>query len=129
MTDTPDPYNEWSRINNFDLGSARMECYVSGLPKRDGEDFIIRGPHIDMEGFFDISLYAAEQLAKLIGWVPPDEADEAKNKMRAAQGELHEALTDLAVAEGLLSGLEARNVQLSRVNETVKAERDAATAS
>jgi len=51
---------------------GHMRCAMTGFDRRKDE-VIYRGPHIDdFLGYFAIGQDAAEQLARLIGWIDPD---------------------------------------------------------
>ena len=48
-------------------------CAMTGFPQRKGE-VVYRGPHVDdFLGFFAIGHDAAEQLARLVGFIDPDD--------------------------------------------------------
>lgn len=62
---------DWSIQPDYTVEDRDFFCSMTGLPK--GRDEVVyRGSMIDFEGFFSISQYSAEQLAKLIGWIDPD---------------------------------------------------------
>jgi hypothetical protein len=66
---------EWSIQPNYVPSDNYNEhvCAMTGFSKRPAE-VVYRGPHIDdFMGFFTIGQDAAEQLARLIGFVDPDE--------------------------------------------------------
>ena len=66
---------EWALDNAYrpmDNYGAHV-CAMTGFDQRKGE-LIYRGPHIDdFMGYFAIGQDAAEQLARLIGWIDPDD--------------------------------------------------------
>ena len=65
---------EWFKVPDFDSQSRSYKCSVSHQPRHLDDEYVIRGPMIDFEGYFDITKTCAEQLARLIGWVPAEEA-------------------------------------------------------
>jgi hypothetical protein len=68
---------EWSILKTYEYAdnSGTMRCRMTGFPQRKGE-VVYRGAHIDdFEGFFTIGQDAAEQLARLVGYVDPDTID------------------------------------------------------
>lgn len=73
----------WRIIPNFDHQSRFPFSSASGQTKRDGDPGIIRSMrgYIEQEGHFDITIYDAEQLAKLIGFISPAEAEELRERI------------------------------------------------
>lgn len=58
---------------DFGLESANVgACYVSFLPKANGDPGIFRGPAIEEEGFLDIGVDCVKDAAKQIGWKAPE---------------------------------------------------------
>jgi hypothetical protein len=65
---------EWSIQADYEHidNEGQMHCAMTGFPRRKDE-FVYRGAFIDeFVGFFTIGQDAAEQLARLIGWIDPD---------------------------------------------------------
>jgi len=65
---------EWSIQPNYTPADneGTHRCAMSGFNKRPGE-VVYRGQHVDeWYGFFTIGQDAAEQLARLVGWIDPD---------------------------------------------------------
>ena len=87
----------WTEIEGFKANSRNACCSVTGQP--DGGKPVYRSVLIEYEGFFDISRWSAEQLAKLIGWMPKSEVamQQARTK------------NNLAAAEARVAELEAEN--------------------
>lgn len=81
--------HHWQVIPNFDGQSRFPFSSASGLPKRDGDPGIIRAIHgyVEMEGFFDITFYDAEQLAKLLGYAPPAEVQALHDRIAVLETE------------------------------------------
>lgn len=75
--------HHWQIIPNFDGQSRFPFSSASGLPKRDGDPGIIRAIHgyVEMEGFFDITFYDAEQLAKLLGYISKEDAQKLHDRI------------------------------------------------
>jgi hypothetical protein len=65
-------YIDWAIQPDFTVEDQQFACSMTGLPKKDGE-VVYQGAVIEGEGHFTITQYSAEQLARLIGWVDPDE--------------------------------------------------------
>lgn len=65
-------YIDWSIQPDYTVEDQQFACSMTGLPKKPGE-VVYRGNMIEEEGYFTISQYSAEQLARLIGWVDPGE--------------------------------------------------------
>ena len=66
---------DWSIQPNYGPQDnyGQRTCAMSGFSKRDGE-VVYRGPWVDdFMGFFTISQMMAEQLARLVGYIDPDE--------------------------------------------------------
>lgn len=66
---------EWSLDSAYRPSDnyGQHTCAMTGFSKRDGE-VIYRGPHIDdFMGHFAIGQDAAEQLARLAGFIDPDD--------------------------------------------------------
>ena len=66
---------EWSiqPAYRYEDNDSTHRCALTGFPQRKGE-VVYRGPHIDeFYGFMTIGQDAAEQLARLIGWIDPDD--------------------------------------------------------
>ena len=78
---------------DFGLDSANVgACYVSFLPKANGDAGIFRGPAIEEEGFLDIGVDCVKDAAQQIGWKAP----ESVAKLEKAYNDLvkeHEKLT------------------------------------
>jgi hypothetical protein len=65
----------WVIVSDFDAVTGRQDsCSVSGMRKRDTDIGVFRPIHtlIEWEGYFDISQYAIEKAAELIGWASPE---------------------------------------------------------
>ena len=79
-------------IPNFNTDSAKPACFLTGNRKRDKDDGVIRtGVEVPYLGVLDISVSAAEQLAKFVGFLHP-----------GAILELEEANRSLALENRLL---------------------------
>ena len=102
----------WTAIRDFDGQSREMYCSTTGQPRRQGEP-VFRGAMIDLEGFYDICVDSAKQLAEEVGYVPPEEADRWKavaeasdlrlkvvERKLAAAIKLIDSFTEYGVAEG-----------------------------
>ena len=66
---------EWSIQKDYSYtdNDSTHRCALTGFPKRKNE-VVYRGPHIDdFFGYMTIGQDAAEQLARLIGWIDPDD--------------------------------------------------------
>jgi hypothetical protein len=58
---------------DFGLDSANVGlCYVSFLPKAEGDVGIFRGPAIEEEGFLDVGVDCIKDAAQQIGWKGPE---------------------------------------------------------
>ena len=92
----------WTAIRDFDGQSREMYCSTTGQPRRRGEP-VFRGAMIDLEGFYDICVDSAKQLAEEVGYVPPEEADlrlKVVERKLAAAIKLIDSFTEYGVAEG-----------------------------
>lgn len=92
---------EWSVQPDYTHADndSTFRCALTGFPKRTGE-VIYRGPHIDdFYGFFAIGQDAAEQLARLIGWVDPDTIDSTVQQAVQLADEVDELKDILAERE------------------------------
>lgn len=112
---------EWYLHPQFDNQSANYYCYVTGTDAKNGEG-IIRGPFIEGEGFFDISLFAARQLADLIGWVDPKESVKQSKAKKATEADLKKTRDDLEDALELNTMLTRQNAALTYEVESREAE-------
>ena len=75
---------------DFGLESANVgSCYVSFLPKADGDPGIFRGPAIEEEGFLDIGVDCVKDAALQLGWKSP----ESVAKLEKAYEDLHKEHT------------------------------------
>jgi len=75
---------------DFGLDSANVgACYVSFLPKANGDAGIFRGPAIEEEGFLDIGVDCVKNAAQQIGWKAP----ESVAKLEKAYEDLHKEHT------------------------------------
>ena len=89
---------------DFQSDSATPKCYISNLPKtRDGgatqvaepEDFVLRGPRIDYEGFLDIRVGVITDTATELGMVSAERAEAYQSEiaqMRLYVSELEDNL-------------------------------------
>lgn len=71
---SPDGF--WIIEPDFNGSSSRQDsCSVSGQRKRDSDVGVFRPTHglIDYEGYFDLSQYAIEQAASMLGWISPED--------------------------------------------------------
>jgi hypothetical protein len=109
----PDP-TRWSIQPDYTVADRAFYCSMTGLPKKRDE-VVYQGAIIDFEGFFTIGQYSAEQLARLIGWVDPDEYDDHSDEVEALrlenatlveQVESLQALHAHLREHGLLDGVE-----------------------
>jgi len=58
---------------DYGLDSANVGlCYVSFLPKAEGDPGIFRGPAIEEEGFLDVGVDCIKDAAQQIGWKGPE---------------------------------------------------------
>ena len=75
---------------DFGLESANVgACYVSFLPKANGDPGIFRGPAIEEEGFLDIGVDCVKDAALQLGWKSP----ESVAKLEKAYEDLHKEHT------------------------------------
>ncbi len=100
----------WAVLPNFDGRSRYAFSSASGQVKRAQDPGIIRpvghGGFIDHEGFFDLTFYDCEQLARLIGWVPVEEATDALDRIADLERQLAEArLATLVEAANAIAAL------------------------
>ena len=104
--------SSWTAIRDFDGLSRTSYCSTTGQPRRQGEP-VFRGAMIDLEGFYDICLDSAKQLAVEAGYVAPEEADrwmavaeasdlrlQVVERKLAAAIKLIDSFTEYGVAEG-----------------------------
>jgi len=83
----------WTLIADYGLDSQFFHCSTCGMPHRTGTDEpVLRGNHIDMEGFYDICVDCARHAGKLVGLIDPEQIDAAV----AENVELKEANDGLA---------------------------------
>ena len=98
-------YIDWSIKEDYDVTDRQFSCSMTGLPKKPGE-VVYQGQMIEEEGHFTISQYSAEQLARLIGWVDPDEYDRERQEqfdstdaelefLRKENSQLRQRISDL----------------------------------
>ena len=101
---------EWSiqKAYTHTDNDSTHRCALTGFPQRKGE-VVYRGPHIDdFYGYMTIGQDAAEQLARLIGWIDPDDLVMTPDEM------LEQELTNL---RGRVAELES---QLEAVRELAR---------
>jgi hypothetical protein len=91
----------WTQIRDFDGQSRQHYCSTSGQPRRNHEP-VFRGSMIDHEGFYDICLDSAKQLATLIGYVTDEEAAAAVAAKEDAERKLDAAERKLAAARAMI---------------------------
>ncbi len=104
---TPVSHIDWILVPDFDSQSQLPHCSMTGFPKRKGEPGVWRGALIEFEGFFTISQMSAEQLAKAMGWVSPDQVDELVASQVEDKSRIEELEAQLEAARNLLSAYEA----------------------
>lgn len=87
MSDAPELQesrdHNWRVIHNFDHQSRFPYSSASGQTKRDGDPGIIRAvkAYVEQEGFIDITFYDAEQLAGMLGWISPEDAQALRDRI------------------------------------------------
>lgn len=83
----------WRIIDDFDLSSRFDRCSVTGLTKRAGDVGVFRPliGHVDQEGYFDLSQYAVEKAAELLGWRPPEQVRALESKIVDLEKEVDRA--------------------------------------
>ncbi len=85
----------WVLVPEYDLQSREFICSVTGTAKRPDDVGVFRPAlppgYVDDEGYIDISQYAIEQAAELLGWERPGasaallaEANERNAKLASA---------------------------------------------
>jgi hypothetical protein len=83
---TPESFStdgHWFLIPRFDLRTVRGRCAVSSLDMRPGDYGVFRshGLFDEFEGHYDISQYAIEQAARMIGYRSPEEVEALKDQV------------------------------------------------
>tara|TARA_R100000458_G_scaffold56816_1_gene62171 strand:+ start:1602 stop:1925 length:324 start_codon:yes stop_codon:yes gene_type:complete len=91
---------------DFGLESANVGlCYVSFLPKANGDQGIFRGPAIEEEGFLDIGIDCVKNAASQIGWKSPEsvaELEKAYNDLLKEHNNLKRSYAKAEKALGIV---------------------------
>tara|TARA_R100000458_G_C8248939_1_gene226257 strand:- start:818 stop:1135 length:318 start_codon:yes stop_codon:yes gene_type:complete len=97
---------------DFGLESANVgACYVSFLPKANGDPGIFRGPAIEEEGFLDIGVDCVKDAAQQIGWKSPESIAQLEfgyQELKKENKKLKSALTKAEKALGLVKELKKK---------------------
>lgn len=99
----------WEDRDGFDHNSRELTCSVTGIPYKGK---VYRGPNIDQEGYFDISQYAAEDLARHIGWVAPETAAALEAALATAVAERDAYAKELQSGRDQVRALTLANAEL-----------------
>ncbi len=85
------------KFSDFSLDTVNPgRCFLTNVPKRAGEDYVLRVGNIDMErGWVEISINGVKELASVVGWVSPEVADRLRAENELLQTKLSEALKEV----------------------------------
>lgn len=113
------------KIPQFDEASRFKWCSITGMTKKATDPFVLRlgAAPIEFEGFFDITVIGAQEVARAIGWISEDEANQLREEVVKARAEA--AANAAAAAQGAETSeaLARENVRLyDRLNESPSSE-------
>ena len=97
---------------DFGTESANVGlCYVSYLPKANGDPGIFRGPPIEEEGFLDVGVDCIKDAAKQLGWKPPEsnaKLEKAYEDLNKEHTKMKRELTKAKKALGLVKEIKKK---------------------
>jgi hypothetical protein len=99
----------WEDRDGFDHNSRELVCSITGIPYKGK---VYRGPNIMDEGYFDISQYAAEDLARHIGWVAPETHAAVETGLAEAQAERDAYAKEVSSLRDQVRALTLANAEL-----------------
>jgi hypothetical protein len=116
----------WTIVENYDLTSRMPSCSLTNTGLRPNDIGVFRPSlpigYIDQEGSFDVSQLAIEEGARLLGWVPKEEAEDLAKTYR---GRARDANLGKAQIARKLNRLEARIAELEGELDIALAREDA----
>ncbi len=99
---------EWSILQQYEHADndGRMVCGMTGFDRRPDE-VIYRGNHIDdFIGYFSIGQDSAEQLARLIGWVDPDDLEDVAPVLADLRDQVLNLQTEVSSRDEVIAAYE-----------------------
>lgn len=81
----------WETRTGFDSRSRGGVCSLTG---QSFEGPVYRGPVIEEEGYFDVSEYGAQDLARHIGFLAPEVVEDLQLQLTKIAGELTAAIVE-----------------------------------
>ena len=109
---TPKTHNPvrsaWGMLPDYDGQSQFYHCSNCGLPHRTGSgEPVLRGGHIEMEGFFDICIDCARQAGEAVGLIDPEVIEHLDESVRRLGKQLQELIDEVEAQSKLIDAYEA----------------------
>lgn len=92
-------------LNEYPPGTALNTCYLCKSARRDGEQIVDTGVHIDFEGFLALCGSCIAEAASALGLLSTDKAERIYAKLDRLSAQLSEARIRADAAETALDGL------------------------